>query len=61
MEVFEERFKYLASLSKEELRKRYDAYLDGNQEYGVPWNHFKAMKDRNLISQATFEYATRAI
>lgn len=60
MEVFDETFKQLASLPKEELRKRYDAYLSGNKEYGVPWQWFTAMLDRKLITQETFEYATRA-
>lgn len=60
MDGLYEKFKYYATLTKEELQERYDAYNDGDYDYGIPWIWFTRMLEQKFIDRETFLYATRA-
>lgn len=53
-----DQLEYLASLSKEELRKTYDAGTRKENIYTWVW--FARLRDYGYINQETFEYVTRA-
>ncbi len=54
----EDQLKYLANLSKEELREVYDAGTRNENTYTWVW--FTRLRDYGYIDQKTFEYVTRA-
>lgn len=59
MQEFQEQLRKWGQLSPDELKCKYNAYVNYDTQNGIPFSHLVEMRHNNYISQEIYNYITK--